>query len=167
MGLRKILNEKPILVIAIMVVAVVIVGYLAYRQMPEGASTSGGSEYAYFTSDDGKTLFTGQSTDVPPIQKDGKEAVKAYVFVSDGKEMVGFLERFTPDAKATLERVNAARATGKPLQENAQTLMFVMTSGRQVKKPGDKDWVPGASPLAMRMTRVVDAKGMPAQPKLP
>src|SRR4051812_26868582 len=63
--------------------------------VPGGAASSGG---ARFTTDDGRTLFEAPADSLPPFDHDGKPAARAHVYRCGGKEFVGYLERYTPEA---------------------------------------------------------------------
>jgi len=80
-----------------------------------------------FSIDDGKTWFAASSSNVPPFDYNGKQAVRAYVFECNGKRFVGFLERFTPEAHKLM-----VENKGTP-----QTRVY----GREMKRPGDATWV--------------------------
>ena len=123
---------------------------------------------AFYSTDDGKTWFTDLSTKVPPFDKDGRQAVQAYVFRNgNGPEFVGYLQRFKPNAKQALESVqNQSPSPLKPSDANA--LHSAYTIGREVKRPGDTQWVSGARPLqAMQITTVKIPDGSVATPVEP
>jgi hypothetical protein len=106
-------------------------------------ASGGGGGTAYFTIDDGQTVFTDKITRMAPFQKDGKEAVRAHVFMCGGKQVVGYMERYTPDALQALEEAKASRGSGKP-PPNVAKLASMGTSGLELKKPGEAKWVSGA-----------------------
>ena len=74
------------------------------------------------------------------FERDGKPAVRAHVFECGGKRVVGYLSRYTEEAKAALAEANSYRGTGKP-PPNAKALASVGTTGMEVKRPGDAQWV--------------------------
>jgi hypothetical protein len=102
----------------------------------------------YFTDDDGKTFFAAGQDNIPPFDHNGKQAVAAYVFRCEGQEFVGYVARFTPEAHRRIV------STKKITAEDEK-------SGREIKKPGDKDWVT-ASDLK-RAIPIANVKGPKGQ----
>jgi hypothetical protein len=90
---------------------------------------------------------------IPPFTKDGKMAVKANVFsCDDGKSrFVGYLEMYTPQDKAMLEK--AAQ------QQGGQAPVYVPYSGQaMVKRPKDKAWVQLLPQTTQQYAAVVQVK---------
>ena len=144
MGLRETLNENPRLTTGLTAGIIVIV--LAFILWPSGGGGGGGAgtrdSEIYFSIDDGKSWFADSARKVPPFQKDGKEAVRARVFKSGGKDAVNHLERYTPDAAKKLQALYDAN---KPM--NDPTLFEQITqNGLEVKKPGDAKWTKMSDP---------------------
>lgn len=113
---------------------------------------------AFFSTDDGKTWFVEKVTRIPPFDKDGKPAYRAHVFECGGKRVVGFLSRYTPEAIQALQEAAKYKGTGKP-PPNARALASVGTTGMQVKRPGDAQWVSQADmarATAIRIFRCPD-----------
>lgn len=125
-GLRKLVNQYGPIMFAVIVV---LTGILMYRNLRNPYHPK-----AYYTVDDGKTFFV-DDLQIPPIQHHGQEAVRAMVFTcEDGqKKFVGYLVRFTPEAKPKAE---AAMRAGQPASND----------GMQVKRPGDGEWVEAFDP---------------------
>lgn len=121
--------------------ALLLIGVVTvFLQMP-GHSAPESRAQAYFTVDDGKTWFADSLTNLPPFDKDGKQAVRAHVYrCSDGTEFVSYLERFKPDAKRTLENLSQPDPNRKGPPDLA-ALQSAYTTGREVKRPGDANWV--------------------------
>lgn len=94
---------------------------------------------AYYTVDDGQTWFADDIKKIPPYEVDGKQAVRLYLYRCNGGEpFVGHLERYTPEARASVE---AARK--RPHQKGTMSpeMMDLEFQGREVKKPGGTEWV--------------------------
>jgi hypothetical protein len=143
MSFRATLIEKPIRAVALAVGLLVIGVFLIGSQM-RSAGTPVSHSKAFFTIDDGRTWFPDDATKLPPFDKDGKQAVRAYVFqCASGKPFVNHLERFKPEAKRTLEDAGKAdpnpKASGPP--KNLPALQSAYTGGREVKRPGDAKWI--------------------------
>jgi hypothetical protein len=98
--------------------------------------------YAYFSADDGATWFADDITKVPPFTKDGKEVVRAYVFrCGGGKPFIGYLMRFTPEAKKSIDTAMAKGATSGSMPPDLNKMMTeIMPFGGEVKKPSSGKW---------------------------
>ncbi len=139
MGLRQKLNDNPALSVAI--TAVIILATLAFvvRSIwfgaEGGAIVTGVEGTAFFTIDDGQNWFVGDARQLPPFERDGKPTVRAKVFeCPDGKEFVGYLERYSPADKKKLE--DAMKDSS-----GAFTASMLYASTVEVKKPGGKEWL--------------------------
>ncbi len=105
----------------------------------------------YYTSDDGKTYFADDASKVTPFDKDGKEAVRCYVFkCADGKPFVAYLERLEKTSK---EKYNAARQQAKK-GEMVIDLELIQMEGMEIKKPGDAKWTKRISAEGDRISQV-------------
>jgi hypothetical protein len=127
-GIRQRMNENPratagvIGAIVVFAIGVVVMQVRASRHMIATQLPD-----SYFSADDGQTFFTASGDNVPPFDYKGQQAMHAAVFKCNGKLFVGYLERFTPEAHKMM-------VDGK----NTQTAMM---NGRELKRPGDKNWV--------------------------
>src|SRR5271170_6898157 len=140
MHLRKTISNSPRLGLGAAGVFVLLCAVFVFLQMRGGNAPSEGNAKAFFSADDGKTWFADDMTNVPPYDKDGKQAIRAFVFrCSDGKEFVGYLQRFTPDAKRAIEQRQTPdpNRTGPP---DTSAIRMAYTVGREVKRPGDAKW---------------------------
>jgi hypothetical protein len=105
----------------------------------------------YFSVDDGKNFFVAGGDNVPPFDYRGKTAVHAYVFECGGKKFVGYLERFTAEARKAMMENKATPAT--------------QIYGRQLKKPGGASWVNSGDFKAAAMVADVHCPdGAPSDP---
>jgi hypothetical protein len=143
MNLRATLSDKPIRAVAI-AAGLLLVGLAIIVSQLRSASAPVSRSQAFFTIDDGKTWFADDAGKLPPFDKDGKQAVRAYVFRSAaGAEFVNHLERFKPDAKRAIEEANKPdpnqKAAGPP--KHLAAIQSAYTGGREVKRPGDAKWV--------------------------
>ena len=125
MGIRETLNKNSALTtggtIAIILLALAVV---AWEMKPKTVKIVNGY---FFSTDDGQTWYVDEMTNNPPYQHDGQEAVLAHIYDCGGKDFCLFLEKLTPDMKATMEDPNHGDVN--------------IDAGSLVKKPGDKDWV--------------------------
>jgi hypothetical protein len=140
MGIREKVNEKPGIAVAVVAIIALLAVFLVYRTfsgpaVPKADPAAQAAAPAYFTTDDGQTTFTDSSTSVAPFDHDGKQAVKAYMFNVNGKQVVGYLEKYSAGA-------------GSPLM---------------VKKPGvGGTWVPDSDPQAQAIRNAVSGSVMQA-----
>jgi len=136
MGVRERMNDNPR--VAVGVAAAVLVVACAFVALQfSGASTGEPSASAFFTTDDGQTWFVDDATKLAPFQRDGKEAVRAYVFECNGTAFVNHLERFTPEGRKAVEA--AMQGNGADASAPAGQLRL---TGAEVKKPGATHWTP-------------------------
>jgi hypothetical protein len=163
MGIRESIERHKPLVVAATILVVLIAGIFAWRQMAPATPNAGStSDQAFYSVDDGAHLFTASAELVPPIDHEGKQACRAYVFSCDGgkTQFVAYLERYTPQAKKAME---AARDALKRGDKDARPPPMQGLGNIEVKKPGAKDWVNRASGTGVEITRVTcpDGKGTP------
>jgi hypothetical protein len=143
MGLRERLNQNPgittLVVIGLVVLALagVVVQVLANRR---GFSSK--LPDAFYTVDDGKTFFVANTENVAPFDYKGQTAVHAYVYECDGKRFVGYMERYTPDAR---NKILAQKRTTLELE----------TYGRELKIPGG-EWIKASNTAAV--AKIADIK---------
>ncbi len=101
MGLREALAKKQALSLSIVAILVVVAVWSVIQQAwshPPVPNT------AYYTTDDGQHWFVDDIGRIPPFEHDGQQAVQAHVFDCDGNRFVGYLSRYTPAAKAILDK---------------------------------------------------------------
>ncbi|HEX2972364.1 MAG TPA: hypothetical protein VHP11_08520 [Tepidisphaeraceae bacterium] len=152
MGFRDTLNKNPQAVmigtIAITVLALLLV---VWQLWP--ASSSAVSK-AYFTIDDGKTFFVDDIYKIPPFKYQGKDAVRAHVYRvgEKGPMTVEWMEKFTPELKAKIEKYYADKKNRGTYVAEFYDDMFKL-----VKKKGTDQWMNGAMVLqAWRMVQTKD-----------
>src|SRR5579862_7146492 len=132
-GLRAFINEHARLALAIVGLILILTVGFAVVQSQKVSHPSTHNPVAYYTSDDGATLFQGDAGTLPPFDHDGKEAVRAYCFPdTGGKRTVWYLEKWTEEGK----RVMAAPTAGSTADL------------RLVKLPGASEWLRSSSPEA-------------------
>lgn len=145
------------------VVIVVILAAAAYFLSSSAPAPSSGPTKAYFSVDDGKTWFIDDINKYPPFDHDGKTAVRARVFSADGGKSTfcGYLERYTPEAKAKLEQrdQNTSRNPGSRPQVDVDVIL----QGIEAKIPGGTLWVnrsagPAYAEVVMVRGKTPDAK---------
>ena len=132
-NIRLALNQhrRPVIACAVAIVLTVVV--FSYRSLsvrgrpplPDFPASS------FYTDDDGATLFTDEIRKQPPFDHNGKPAVRAYVFSSDGGKhrWVQYLEKY-----------GALMAKGGATDDPAVPPL------RLFKKPGDQEWIGVSDP---------------------
>jgi hypothetical protein len=159
LGIRETLNKNPGITTGvtagIVVAAIGVIVWQLWGGSGPGAS-GGGVGKQFYSDDDGATYFVDSSTKVPPFDHNGKKAVRALVFqCGDGKPFVGMLQRYTPDAKAKVEKIQSGAKPGDVVMEDIEI------TGLEVKKPktGDTGWVKQTDPKAGAINRVTCPDG--------
>ncbi len=166
MGVLELLRRHCKIVLGIGLIAVS-AGVIA-AELAGGSSSRAGPQQRYFTTDDGKTLFGDVENQLPPFDHNGQQAVQAHVYMIGGNRTVAYLERFSPDAHRILsivsEAVKTAHPGDKPPKELAQ-VDNAQRNGREVKRPGDKQWVSIQSRegAAIAHVRAPDGGGNPVE----
>ena len=153
MNVRETLNKNPALAAGVTVVAIAVAGWFVYASVV-GPGKVEAPKKAFYTIDDGKTLFEDAAGKLVPFTKDGQEAVLARVITcDDGKtRTVSYLQKFTDN------HVQQVLAGKKPAPGPFTTL---------VKKPGEGEWVPMVGPLGGPIANPQCPKGAMRQDVFP
>jgi hypothetical protein len=112
----------------------------------------------FYTADEGKTYFSDFEGKLPPFDVPNGTAVRAHVFNGGSGPFVGYLERFSPEARSIITRVSEAAKTAKPGDKPPPELARVadaQRNGRQVKRPKDTTWVSINSAAGQAIKRVM------------
>src|SRR5690606_6194429 len=137
MSFRQALNSRPILttvvVVAVSAAALLVAGMTVFGGRAPGQAAT----MAFFTVDDGQSWFADDINKIPPFEKDGKAAVRVYVFrCGSGRPFAAYLQRYTPEGKKAIEE---ARRKAEAENSSPPDLIFMArlakTAG-EVKKPG-------------------------------
>jgi len=156
MGIRNVLQTKPIGGIAVAACLLLISGLILAKQYwPQKKANL---SQTYYTDDDGASWFADSAYLVPPFDHNGKTAVLAAVYSYDNgsKKFCAYEQEYTPKAKKQLEAALAdAQKNGQPPASVAlyHDRTFMM-NGTQVKSPGSTKWVSIAGPDASSVCAV-------------
>jgi hypothetical protein len=145
MGVRQTLNNNQVLIGTAVFLALVAAGVsIAYTLL--GNRAVGPSDKAFYTVDDGATWFVDSRTRIPPFTHDGKEAVRVYIYSTDGGKTTFpvYLLRYNKDAKAKLDaEIQKAPPGAWPTADSLANDSSFEIAGAEVKKarsPSDP-WV--------------------------
>ena len=160
MGIREHMEQRKGLAAGGAVVFIVVaVASVAWQLMSMNRDTRNVVPDDFFTIDDGQTFFTAKSSNLPPFEYKGKLAVRAAVYECDGKRFVAYMERFTPEARVAMmgaevgpdptkkvqpkpgQSPEAAARASQPRGQSAAASREAMMNGRELKRPGEKEWV--------------------------
>ncbi len=166
MGVRETLNKQPAITTGATIgIIVIALGFIIW-QVVGGGNHIRIPTKAYYTVDDGATYFKDDINLIAPFDHDGKQAVKADVFkCPSGGEFVGYLERYTPDAKKIIED-----SRNHPNTDDFGKAAEASQRGLEVKAPstGDQGWVKTYLPAATKVVTIHCPDGsQQAEPVLP
>lgn len=158
MSLREKINENPQVAAAvgggIAVVAVLLMLWTLLGGRGDVVRADPDDLQLYYTTDEGATFKPGPAADrlKPGI-------VQAHVFTPDnGKtQVVGFLERWTPEGVAAQKDLENAIRANKA--DEVRRLTPLAAAGRELKKMPKGEWVKGNSPTAADIQNYTDPKG--------
>jgi hypothetical protein len=156
-GIRDTLNEKPALATGATIAVVVIALIFIFWQTRSKSSATNAVNKAYYTIDDGQTVFEDDISKAPSFQHQGAQAVQAHMFsCKNGKDpFVGYLERL-PDKLPAAAPARETRGHDRRL--------FISL----VKTPKNKSarWVPKLGPdgaAIIASIKCPDAGSSPAE----
>lgn len=143
MGIRETINKNPQVVTSITLVmigaALLGMGWqLVCDRVPEEMV----GDQAYYTVDDGKTLFVDSGQRIPPFEVNGQQAVRAMVYTCDGgrSRFVGYLQRYS---QQTLDALAAMPTTAEATDRKSDYRKFaILSQGVEAKRPGEEQWIP-------------------------
>ncbi|MCC7350150.1 MAG: hypothetical protein IT446_06230 [Phycisphaerales bacterium] len=150
MGIREKLNQNQGVTTGVTVGVIVLALIFIIWQLVGGNSRGSIPTQAFFTVDNGATWFADDIKKLPPFDHEGKQAVRAVVFrCKGGKAFVGHLERYSPEAKAQIEKMRQAMPASKdgkggpPMPPPGPMMGDLTFSGMEVKPAGAPDtaWV--------------------------
>lgn len=160
MGLREKLNHPAALVVVVATLCL-IMAVLWLTRGNEAAEQSFINK-AYFSIDDGKTVFVDDAGKLPPFNHDGKPAYRCMVYTTDARktQYVGYLLRYPEDVKKKYEVAMQSRDPGAAMRQGT-----ILSASAEVKQPGQADWISITSPAAIA---IMNPKGSPEpEPILP
>ncbi|HEX4054866.1 MAG TPA: hypothetical protein VHX86_11425 [Tepidisphaeraceae bacterium] len=144
MSLRTKLNDSKVgvgVAVALLAVAAIVFGHYYFSL----ASRRPDVTRLYYSDDDGQSYFKDSVYKFPPFEHDGKTAVQAVLAVSKGHYFLGYLMRYTPQAREALQKkYDDAVKNGLPVQRIVLDYMAAVAGNEmEVKLPGSgHPWIP-------------------------
>lgn len=136
MAIREELNKRNGLITGVALVAIVLALAFITHHLTRGRHPAVPyfPAQAFYTTDDGATLFADAINKVPPFDHNGSPAVRAYVFTadSDKHQWVQYLEKYSDESVKKWEG---------PSQDGLPKASAPSSSGLLVKKPGAQSWI--------------------------
>jgi hypothetical protein len=160
MGVREQLQKRPMLATALAAAVVLAAGCYIFAQWGDWQPTSAPPVQAFVSFDDGKTFEVAPADELPPFERDGKTALRAYVFACDGgkTKFVGYLERYSERGKELMREMRKQQASnGRP------SLPSQLLEGMEIKRPGETEWVKQSD--VSRAAKIMDVRcpNLPSQ----
>jgi hypothetical protein len=113
----------------------------AYSLWPRGQKLN--SNVAFYSDDDGQTYFKDSIYRLAPFDHNGKIADIAVVCTDGTRNFVGYLERYTPEARKQLQEVYDANPTAHYKTIDLMASPAISLKGMEVKLPGNENsWAP-------------------------
>ena len=157
-GIRDWIRSHSVIAGAMAVIVVLAALGYTLRSAAQGPPTA--STKAFYTTDEGTTVFVADMSLVPPFDHNGKPAYRVWMYSCNGGKtrFPGYLERYTAQAK---KRIESARASGggggAPLAPGEIEL----------KKPGaGNPWVSRADTSEAAKITNVTAPGGAGEPEI-
>jgi hypothetical protein len=142
------------------IVTVVALSVLVFQLVRDSRGAQPPSTKAFYTIDDGKTLFVDDVSKTAPFDHEGKPAYRAHVWrCPDGSTMVSHLSR---DANRSFQPTGKAASGTRDFNEVAMERARV--ASLEVRDPNtpDSEWFPLNSPRGIEITRPTCPDGSPA-----
>lgn len=169
-------NNSAAVTVAAVVLLVASLAIIIYTNSGTGAGMV--NPDMYFMDLNTGELFVGKAADTPPIvapsgdwkgaQPGTPAGAKAYVYACGdcadaSKRFIGYVEMYTPEAKAKMQKMQEAMKSGEP---NPEMYMMEqdMESGRMVAgasgttPPGPRDFVQAMSEQGMKLMEAIGTR---------
>ena len=132
MAIREFMNKHPERTKgAAIIVIILALGVSIWHTM---GGTPANASKAYYTTDDGATTFVDDFFKAYPFDHGGKPAYRAYVYqTADGKQFVGYLERFTTAGIPALQSLLSTPGNREQIRDQIQGLRSRYTELKAAK----------------------------------
>jgi hypothetical protein len=147
MSVRETLQRQKGFGLAAAVLMIVVAAVAIAAQM-RSDRPAGDPTKAFYSDDDGQTFFIDSADRIPPFDRNGKPAARAYVYADGGKrQFVGFLQRFKPDTARVLRATADDVAAGRVPHDRLEGMLAssdMRHAGSEIKLPGaGNKWMSG------------------------
>jgi hypothetical protein len=149
MSIQEVCQRNPKTVTGAALLGIAIALFMLFMQVKDKLGYENAETQAFYTVDDGKSWFVDEASKFPPFDKDGKVAVQAHVYrCKVTKEpFVGFLQRYSEEARSRLPALIAeAKDSKEAFRNNMVTIQSLMASV-EYKKPGNSKWEKTSVPV--------------------
>jgi len=139
-GVRELLQRtRTGLTVAALLLLAAIGVAVHYRQP---AVTKSDPYVRFYSDDDGQTYFKDSIYRLAPFDHNGKTADIAIVCSDGNQNFVGYLERYTPQARKQLQDVYDANPAERYKTIDLMASPAISLKGMEVKMPGkDNPWI--------------------------
>ena len=152
MSIRETINRNAWIAASAagLIIIIAIFAFVRGNAPNEDTVIPGAAGMSHYTTDNGATWFNDRTDKVPPFKKDGKDAVRAYVYKdASGKEFVSHMERYTAEAQRALAQWEKMPPEQRGL-EDPSTLAGGL-DGIEVKRPKDTAWTRASDPRGQQI----------------
>lgn len=166
-------NNSAVVTIGAVVILILSLGYIVFSS--RGRSSGPRVIDVYFYDLNAQKLFTAKSDAIPPIETESGPAtggapagVRAYVFAcndcgNENDRFIGWLEMYTPEAKALLSQ--PAAETPEQAAEREMRMYEVWENGQLIRAVEGGQWVRANSQEAINITSQIESKCPGGAPK--
>lgn len=142
--------------------ALVVVGCVgmllaSWAILPHNETRREPPKLVYYLDPATQMLIAGPAMVIPPLEIDGKEAVRVHVFACDdcGEQFIGYYEKFSPEAKKRLEEISRIMQEEGYFSDLDSEAYELHWSGRLVSSDS-KQWVRAESWEGRRVMRYAE-----------
>lgn len=153
-GVRDWVNQNSAVVtVAAVAILVVALALVIMQGTGSGTPTPPGSAYYYVPET--KETFAADAKLVPPIDHNGKKAVKAHFYgcgdCDDANKFLGYYEKYSDGAKAQLDKINAQMQAGQEIDPDLEMQSYELAMTQRFFSADGEKWVLAESPQGHEM----------------
>ena len=152
-GVREWMNQNSTVVtVAAVLLLVIAIGAVVIQGWPDDITPP---DEAYFYVPETKELFSADSKLVPPIDRNGKKAVKAHFYgcgdCDDASRFPGYYEKYSDAAKAQLDKINEQMRSGQEIDPDLEMQVYELAMTQRFFSADGEKWVLAESPQGQEM----------------
>jgi len=138
-SVRELLQQPRTGLTVVAFLALTAIGIAVFNRQPAPAKSD--PDVAFYSDDDGQTYFKDSIYRFAPFDHNGKTADIAIVCTDGKQNFVGYLERYTPEARKQLQSAYDANPTEHYKAIDLMASPAISMQGMEVKIPGkDNSW---------------------------